>query len=311
VVSLNVSGNQTRPATDSSSRIGSVLRLLHLYSFAIRVYLTLLAVVKVPSYARIFGFLRGIPLCFQLRARSFNGEEVVAAHLNADAPPLKLRSSTADINVFEQIFIRGQYRFQLSYEPKLIVDAGAHIGCATVYFALTYPHAVIIALEPEPRNFELLATNTAAYRNVVPLRAALWGKPSAMSIVDSGASTWAFRVREDAASQAAGILGLTMSEIIAWCGMVPVDLLKIDVEGAEKEIFAGDCSAWLDHVGTIMIETHDRITPGCSQALARAIADYNFIETRSGECHVLTRRHSDSALLYGVGCPAPAVAGAE
>jgi len=45
-----------------------------------------------------------------------------------------------------------------------------------------------------------------------------------------------------------------------------IDLLKIDIEGAEKEVF--EACDWMDNVQCLMIELHDRFKPGCSEAVA-------------------------------------------
>lgn len=56
-----------------------------------------------------------------------------------------------------EIFIKHCYQFET--EPQIIIDAGAHIGLATLYFKKMYPQAKVIAIEPHPQNFELLEKN--------------------------------------------------------------------------------------------------------------------------------------------------------
>jgi hypothetical protein len=51
-----------------------------------------------------------------------------------------------------------------------------------------------------------------------------------------------------------------------------VDILKIDVEGAELELFSANVSAWLPYVKLITIETHERFRPGSEIAVRKAVA---------------------------------------
>jgi hypothetical protein len=53
-------------------------------------------------------------------------------------------------------------------------------------------------------------------------------------------------------------------------GIETVDILKVDVEGAEYDIFSG-CD-WMDKVKLLAIELHDRDRPGCSDAVNAAAA---------------------------------------
>jgi tRNA G46 methylase TrmB len=80
--------------------------------------------------------------------------------LKIDRPDIKfpfyLRVPSSDVETFEQIFIRQDYNFDVKKSPKTIVDAGANIGLASLYFASKFPNSNIVAIEPEESNFELL-----------------------------------------------------------------------------------------------------------------------------------------------------------
>jgi hypothetical protein len=52
-----------------------------------------------------------------------------------------------------------------------------------------------------------------------------------------------------------------------------IDLLKIDIEGAEKEVF--EVCDWMGDVHSLMIELHDRFKPGCSEAVAPAVEGFS------------------------------------
>ncbi|GHT40273.1 hypothetical protein FACS189443_0370 [Planctomycetales bacterium] len=55
-----------------------------------------------------------------------------------------------------------------------------------------------------------------------------------------------------------------------------IDVLKIDVEGSEKEIFENS-DEWIDFVNVFLIELHDRIKPGCAKAFFNAINRFNYV----------------------------------
>ncbi len=67
------------------------------------------------------------------------------------------------------------------------------------------------------------------------------------------------------------VSGISVSDSLEAEGLSRVDLLKIDIEGSEFEVFSGDCS-WLKRVGIIVIELHDYMRPGCSKALMDALS---------------------------------------
>jgi FkbM family methyltransferase len=200
------------------------------------------------------------------------------AHVN-------LRPGTTDLDVFDEILLQGEYDIDLG-QPRRIVDAGAHIGLGTMTFALRHPQAEVIALEPEPGNFELLKLNTAHLPNVRCIQAGLWSRTSDLRIVDVEHSTWGFRVEE--APPGSGIRALGMGDVLAqFCNRGPL-ALKIDIEGSEVELFSTS-EAWIDQADSMVIELHDRFRPGCTAALDAAVQGRGFERSVSGESIVLRR----------------------
>jgi hypothetical protein len=72
-------------------------------------------------------------------------------------------------------------------------------------------------------------------------------------------------------------------------GAARIDLLKLDIEGAELEVLRDGADRWIDRVETLFVELHDRFRPGCSEALERAVARRGFARARAGEYDVLRR----------------------
>jgi len=246
------------------------------------------AYLRIRRYQRAWGVLRGVFTWLKLwHARTF-GRAMVRLWVPGLLAPIELRPRTADRMVFENIFLDGQYDIQVHDEPHLIIDGGAHIGCASVFFATRYRGALIIAVEPEASNFELLRRNVSAYTNVLPVRAALWNQPRQLAIANREADSWAFRAREADSGDQDTMIGVTIDEILAWAGASWIDILKLDVEGAERELFSDpSCRRWLGAVRWIIIELHDRFVEGCTDAFEEATSPLRISQWRSGECVVV------------------------
>jgi FkbM family methyltransferase len=186
--------------------------------------------------------------------------------------PLYLRIDTSDFCAYRDVLIFQSKSYDPGlpeFSPKTIVDAGANIGMSSILFALKYPTARIIAIEPEASNFAALLRNTAPYTTITPIRAALWRSDGEVTLGPSNAHPKdAFRVEENGQQR---VRAMTMDSVMREAGIDSVDLLKMDIEGAEKEVF--EQSPWIRNVRVIAIELHDRIRPGCSSAVKEAATD--------------------------------------
>ena len=207
----------------------------------------------------------------------------VAAKWAPSPHPIWLRPGTSDVLTFKQVLLEGEYDFPLESSPQVIVDAGAHLGCTSIWFATKYPSARIIAIEPEPANFELLVRNLAPFPNVTPVNAALWSHQGVVAIDDPGTGTWGFRTAEigDEPTSAETVECLTVPDLMQRFDLDRIDLLKIDIEGAEKEVFSDiGASGWITNVDAIEVELHDRFRPGCSRAFFSQVGDFKIELTR-------------------------------
>jgi FkbM family methyltransferase len=199
---------------------------------------------------------------------------------------LHLRLRTSDISLYDELIVRKEYDIGCpEFHPKIIVDAGANVGLASVYFANKYPEATIIAVEPEPSNFKMLIRNSESYRKIFPVNAALWKADGIVNLgLDVSQPTdrakWAFRV---VSNGTVPIRAVTMRTLMSECGLETIDLLKVDIEGAEREVFAD--SDWMDMIGVILVELHDRLQPGCRDAVRKAAK--GFASWEKGEMTVL------------------------
>jgi len=230
--------------------------------------------------ARFMAYRQIVPLveAAQLAFGDFTATEERDVLVKPLHHTVRLRPGTSDLMVLRKIFVDDEYKLPFDLKPKVIVDAGANIGCATLGFRLKFPEATLHAIEPESGNFRLLQQNCGSLPNVHLHQAALWPTPGFINLHNPLNEPWAFMCEE----AASGVPTLTMPALIEQCGG-HIDLLKLDIEGAEKVLFESNPQSWLPQVKAIAIELHDRFTPGCSQAMYRAVIDIPFQQEVRGE----------------------------
>jgi FkbM family methyltransferase len=219
--------------------------------------------------------------------------------------PFHLRVPSSDVPALEQIFVRQEYDFEVAKPPQTLVDAGANIGLASLYFANRFPRANIIAIEPEQSNFDLLSKNVAPYKTITAMRAALWHENGIINLVDPDLGKWGFmtQARDDVEEKFGAFLhevrAITVDTLMKEHGIDHIDILKIDIEGAEREVFR-DPSAWIGKVGALIVELHERMKPGCNSSFYNSTKGFDD-EWFQGENVYLAKndgcltRHRDSA----------------
>lgn len=207
-----------------------------------------------------------------------------------------LRLRTSDLWTFDGIFLRREYDVPLPEDTRLVVDAGANVGLAALYFAWRFPQARVLALEPDPENFTQLCRNVAGEDRIEPVRAALWGREGHVRLTDPGRGAWALRTEEaggagdrqrGAGGDGGPVRAVTLDGLLRERGLERVDVLKLDIEGAEREVLAG-ASAWMDRVRAVVAELHESLAPGATAAFQAAVADLPFRWAR-GEYRVAAR----------------------
>jgi FkbM family methyltransferase len=244
--------------------------------------------------ARRFGALKALGIW--ARARRLNGIEgrVAEVPLPDGTGSVLLRIGTTDNAVYDQVFCEQEYKFNVDSEPRFILDAGAHIGLAALFFARRFPNARIVSIEPDRSNWQLARKNTAKFPNVTILRGALWNREAHLAIANPDDSPWGFRVMEDLAAEHASeadcglsLPGFTIEGLREHFGAQRIDVFKMDIEGSEIEVLP---TVDMTKVGLLACETHDNVRPGCSDAL-RAVTPGWRKETAgewsSGITHIL------------------------
>lgn len=197
--------------------------------------------------------------------------------------PVHLSNYSADVSTFFQILYAKEYEIPSLQNPKFIIDCGANIGLSAVYFANKYPNTKIVAIEPDKNNFEFLKLNTSNYPNVICIQKAVWSHSTKLEMVDPGSGNWGLQTRECTVSEISTIDVITIDDILFQFHFATIDLIKIDIEGAEKELFSHNYEGWLSRTRTIAIELHDFLDPTISSIFYKAIEPYGFKKYNLGE----------------------------
>ena len=155
-------------------------------------------------------------------------------------------------NIYYEVFKRGIYRFHSEKTAPTILDCGANIGLSVLYFKRLFPDANIVAFEPDPDVFGVLERNVArAGLSAVQLeKSAVWTCRGELTFMREGADGG--RVTAiDPASARQVVKAVRLLDYLDR----DVDLLKIDIEGAELEVLQ-DCAEGLGKVKALFVEYH-------------------------------------------------------
>ncbi|RPI57495.1 MAG: FkbM family methyltransferase [Acidobacteria bacterium] len=170
------------------------------------------------------------------------------------------RPFTSDRLAFAQIFIDRGYPVPSHLAPRRIVDCGANGGYASLFFLSRFKNARVVAVEPDERNYAVLERNLDAFDDrAQTIHGAVWRREAGLRVLKGSyrdGLEWATQVRECRDGEMPNLTGTTMRSVLARADAAFVDSLKIDIEGAEAEVFAGDTD-WIDRVGMLMVELHD------------------------------------------------------
>lgn len=209
---------------------------------------------------------------------------------------LHVRTASPDITVAISCLYYDEFGGILARNPKIIIDAGANIGASTVAFAEHYPRATVIALEPELDNFELLVRNTKLYPNIIPINVALWGASEERELYARTTGYWGyslFNLHDSDGSAGQLINCVTIPELMRRYSFDRIDLMKMDIEGAEKNVLE-NAKHWIEKVEIVLVELHERLVAGCESSFYEATKKFERFE-KHGEKMVAYRNAKPEA----------------
>ena len=205
--------------------------------------------------------------------------------------PLWCRPDTSDETVFWQVFVDLQYEPVVPREPpRLILDCGANVGYTAAYFLTRFPTAHVVAVEPDPGNAGLLRRNLRPYgARATVVETGVWSRPVGLVMSTTpfrDGREWARQVREALPDETPEMRASDIPALLAGFPDARVGILKMDIEGAELEVFSADCSKWIPRVDTFAVEVHSDVA---GRALEEALGP-EFAIVHHGELTIATRR---------------------
>jgi FkbM family methyltransferase len=149
---------------------------------------------------------------------------------------------------WHDLFVSQALKFEAVHSAPRIIDGGANIGLASLYFKRLYPAARITAFEADPAIHAVLADNLRrnGAGDVEAVQAALWTSPGEIDFRCEGADS-------GSAGPIRRVPAVRLREVL---DKEPVDFLKLDIEGAERAVLA-DCGASLRQVRALCLELHE------------------------------------------------------
>jgi FkbM family methyltransferase len=173
---------------------------------------------------------------------------------------------------------------ELACHAGVVLDIGSHIGPFALVAAEANPKARVIAVEADPRNFALLSEHSATYPNITPLHAAIADQPGEMWFQPGGANDGAGHLCIEKPSDPAAfaIQTRTLAEICESRNLPRVDLMKLDVEGMEHRLLAGESAFWRKFAPAhlIMELTASKRAPDNTAEILRAMENRGYRATR-------------------------------
>jgi FkbM family methyltransferase len=171
-------------------------------------------------------------------------------------------SNSEMLYLFREIFMNGQYRFDSAKSPK-ILDCGANIGMAVLFFKKLYPDCSITAFEPNPVVFRLLEMNVRNNKlaNVQLVNKALSGKEGVIDFYSNKDNSLISSLEKNRGGS--NSLKIDTTRLSNYLAGTTFDFAKIDVEGAEWEIIRDlDESKTIRHIHQFIFEYHHNIRGG-------------------------------------------------
>jgi len=184
----------------------------------------------------------------QLKTQPFGTKGTI----QIDGRPFTYHDAASFYTTWQEIFENELYKFNSKTAQPFILDCGANMGLSVLYFAKNYPGAHIIAFEPDQEIFKVLEGNVASFSlsNVSLVNKAVWESETTLTFyTDNGMAGSVENIYRNQSPQ--HVATVRLSQYLN----KKVDLLKMDIEGAEYTVLK-DCISQLKNVEHIFVEYH-------------------------------------------------------
>lgn len=231
------------------------------------------AAVRAISAARHTKDLRLITDAVRLRCSALLSRLGVSTTSSVFGQRIVCSDINALVFAHYDVVLSGHYAVSLDTPAPYIIDCGANIGLSVLYFAHQFPGATITAFEPAPEAFAALRQNTAGWERVHTIRAAIGADDGTMDLWTQNDSMHAGVYRRRGVHTAVSVPVLKLSAFVTR----DVDLLKLDIEGAESEVLRELSDAGvLRFVKAMIVEYHHHLGPQCLSEFLAMLEDAHF-----------------------------------
>ncbi len=245
----------------------------------------------VRRYAKSIGWSAALGIRFSdfLARMGIRKGSLLRVEIKNAQYPLFMRIGSSDREVLAQIFMEREYEPIAVGSARTILDLGANVGYSSAYFLSKYPDASVLAVEPDSGNYAMCGRNLEPYGSRARVvHGAAWPERSKLAVDRGGwrdGREWTAQVRpaKEESTTSESVEGYDMPSLIELSGATEIDLLKIDIERSELELFARNTESWLPRIRNLCIELHGA---DCEAVLFRALADYSYHLSRTGELTV-------------------------
>lgn len=260
-------------------------------------------VLRMGMCLREFGVRDGIRFIRDLqdfrRYRKGNIKEVESKllQLRYHDTVLTYRTYTSDVMIILSILIgykntwplTGEYNLPGMASPDWIFDLGANIGIASIYYRKKYPKAEIVAVECETSNFQMLNKNVRHLR-VKTIQAGVWHHQCELKIETATEEKDAFQCVETDEKGQGTFQGVDIDTLINRYHMQGYIMIKMDIEGAEKNIFEHFQDAkWPDLIQSMIIEIHECMYEGLTKDIVSKMKARGFKGRRERDVVIFDR----------------------
>jgi FkbM family methyltransferase len=199
-----------------------------------------------------------------------------------------------DVPIIREVIHEKEYDFLKSQiehikEPN-ILDVGAHIGLFSICMLNIVPSAHILSVEAGPDTFQMLTNNVERAKSEKAatwkaINRAAWSDSSIIKFNDAGMSM-SQQVNKDGKIEVSGV---SLAELIEMSGADKIDLMKVDIEGAEEEFLCATPEI-LKNIDRLVIELHNEC---CDVEKVKDLLDGSYAEVK-----YLKDRNSNRPVLY-------------
>lgn len=235
---------------------------------------------RLVRSAEVLGVNASLRLAYARLARS--GSVTVPIH----GRRCHVRAGSSDVSVVLSVLVETDYTAKIQnhcrhLDIRHVIDAGANIGMTTRVLARTFPDIKLTAIEPDAGNCALLRENTHDLSSVQVLQAGLWSDAVRLTVANPDAPSWSYQLQASP-DEDGGLPAVTLADLTDRDEAGSV-FLKMDVEGAEKQVLESLAGRASERIGAVLVETHDRKEPGSGTALAEYLARRRMHVTVLGE----------------------------